>query len=341
MDPAKNGNTAKSLLENPADFQRISERGDDSNNGTVSNLNSPLNTSNSNVHRQDGTSNISAQQSDLVEGQQVQISNSILNLGEHGLGLLDMNGSEAGQLQVVANANLTSVSEDGNSIYLLVTSPYENKSNESSSNQNKTIHHQQALNMVTTLKDVNLQPGTTVQIINSDGLPVSVGVSDILSSLTPAKSMNSDNHGEKSSKLTSSQSPINLPGTSSESASIKTFGNEAPSDDVFTFPSTSAIERLSSLGVPNWACHLRDCTLCGDTYTGYVLNDAEMDTILNMYKKETQSLFAIRQTPSPAKDERADTVRLMWKSQYVPYDGIPFVNIGKLCTVDVILICKT
>lgn len=52
-----------------------------------------------------------------------------------------------------------------------------------------------------------------------------------------------------------------------------------------------------------------------------------------MYKKETQSIFAIRQTPSPAKDESLETVRLMWKSQYVPYDGIPFVNVGRRATV--------
>lgn len=52
-----------------------------------------------------------------------------------------------------------------------------------------------------------------------------------------------------------------------------------------------------------------------------------MDQVLNSYKKETNSLFAIRQTPSPVKEENG-TVRLMWKSQHVPYDGIPFINIG-------------
>ena len=53
-----------------------------------------------------------------------------------------------------------------------------------------------------------------------------------------------------------------------------------------------------------------------------------MDQVLNSYKKETNSLFAIRQTPSPVKEENG-TVRLMWKSQHVPYDGIPFINIGE------------
>ena len=67
----------------------------------------------------------------------------------------------------------------------------------------------------------------------------------------------------------------------------------------------------------------------GDSYYGFVKNEVEMDQVLNAYKKETNSLFAIRQTPSPVKEDNG-TVRLMWKSQHVPYDGIPFINIGKL-----------
>lgn len=71
------------------------------------------------------------------------------------------------------------------------------------------------------------------------------------------------------------------------------------------------------------------CTILGDSYYGFVKNEVEMDQVLNSYKKETNSLFAIRQTPSPVKEENG-TVRLMWKSQHVPYDGIPFINIGNL-----------
>ncbi len=69
-------------------------------------------------------------------------------------------------------------------------------------------------------------------------------------------------------------------------------------------------------------------SILGESYFGYVMNEVEMDQVLNCYKKETNSLFAIRQTPSPVKDETG-TVRLMWKSQHVPYDGVPFINIGK------------
>ena len=70
-------------------------------------------------------------------------------------------------------------------------------------------------------------------------------------------------------------------------------------------------------------------SLLGDCFYGFVKNEVEMDQVLNAYKKETNSLFAIRQTPSPVKEENG-TVRLMWKSQHVPYDGTPFINIGKL-----------
>eukprot|EP00794_Sanderia_malayensis_P012832 gene12832-14150_t len=85
-------------------------------------------------------------------------------------------------------------------------------------------------------------------------------------------------------------------------------------------------------GKPNWACLLHDFQKLGDSYYGYVINEVEMDQVLNSYKKETNSLFAIRQTPSPVKEENG-TVRLMWKSQHVPYDGVPFINIGRRATV--------
>jgi len=85
-------------------------------------------------------------------------------------------------------------------------------------------------------------------------------------------------------------------------------------------------------GKPSWAVLLSDFQRIGDSYYGFVKNEVEMDQVLNSYKKETNSLFAIRQTPSPVKEENG-TVRLMWKSQHVPYDGIPFINIGRRATV--------
>lgn len=64
----------------------------------------------------------------------------------------------------------------------------------------------------------------------------------------------------------------------------------------------------------------------GDSYRGYCNTEAELEAILLLHKQQTHTVFGTRQSPSPAKPAS----RLMWKSQYVPYDGIPFVNAGNL-----------
>uniref|UniRef100_A0AAY5KC46 Uncharacterized protein n=1 Tax=Esox lucius TaxID=8010 RepID=A0AAY5KC46_ESOLU len=88
---------------------------------------------------------------------------------------------------------------------------------------------------------------------------------------------------------------------------------------------TSPLKPLPS-NAPNWALRLRNAEKIGDSYRGYCNTDTELETILWLHKQQTNSVFGTRQSPSPAKP----ATRLMWKSQYVPYDGIPFVNAGKL-----------
>ncbi|XP_029192089.2 calcium-responsive transcription factor-like [Acropora millepora] len=78
-----------------------------------------------------------------------------------------------------------------------------------------------------------------------------------------------------------------------------------------------------------WATRLHDCELIGDSYRGYVTNEVELDLILTLHKQHTNSCWGTRQSPSSAKP----SIRLMWKSQYVPYDGIPFLNTGRRATV--------
>lgn len=78
-----------------------------------------------------------------------------------------------------------------------------------------------------------------------------------------------------------------------------------------------------------WAARLHDCELIGDSYRGYVMNEVELDLILTLHKQHTSSCWGTRQSPSSAKP----SIRLMWKSQYVPYDGIPFLNTGRRATV--------
>ena len=86
------------------------------------------------------------------------------------------------------------------------------------------------------------------------------------------------------------------------------------------------ITNLSSSVQANypWAARLHDCELIGDSYRGYVANEVELDLILTLHKQHTNSCWGTRQSPSSAKP----SIRLMWKSQYVPYDGIPFLNTG-------------
>ncbi|XP_073407627.1 calcium-responsive transcription factor [Dendrobates tinctorius] len=81
--------------------------------------------------------------------------------------------------------------------------------------------------------------------------------------------------------------------------------------------------------IPVWARRLRNCEKIGDSYRGYCLSEAELMNILGLHKQHTMSVWGTRQSPSPAKP----ATRLMWKSQYVPYDGIPFINAGSRAIV--------
>ncbi|KAG5833169.1 hypothetical protein ANANG_G00273000 [Anguilla anguilla] len=79
----------------------------------------------------------------------------------------------------------------------------------------------------------------------------------------------------------------------------------------------------------SWAHLLHSCEKIGDSYRGFCTNEAELEAVLMLHKQHTHSVFGTRQSPSPAKP----ATRLMWKSQYVPYDGIPFVNAGSRAIV--------
>nr|XP_045004414.1 calcium-responsive transcription factor isoform X2 [Jaculus jaculus] len=93
-------------------------------------------------------------------------------------------------------------------------------------------------------------------------------------------------------------------------------------------PLLAPLQPLSS-NTPIWARRLRSCEKIGDSYRGYCVSETELESILTFHKQQTQSVWGTRQSPSPAKP----ATRLMWKSQYVPYDGIPFVNAGSRAVV--------
>ncbi|XP_071076789.1 calcium-responsive transcription factor isoform X2 [Desmodus rotundus] len=93
-------------------------------------------------------------------------------------------------------------------------------------------------------------------------------------------------------------------------------------------PFLAPLQPLSS-NTPMWACRLRSCEKIGDSYRGYCVSETELESVLTFHKQQTHSVWGTRQSPSPAKP----ATRLMWKSQYVPYDGIPFVNAGSRAVV--------
>ncbi|XP_037705010.1 calcium-responsive transcription factor isoform X2 [Choloepus didactylus] len=93
-------------------------------------------------------------------------------------------------------------------------------------------------------------------------------------------------------------------------------------------PFMAPLQPLSS-NTPIWACRLRSCERIGDSYRGYCVSETELESVLTFHKQQTQSVWGTRQSPSPSKP----ATRLMWKSQYVPYDGIPFVNAGSRAVV--------
>ncbi|KAM5325919.1 calcium-responsive transcription factor [Glossophaga mutica] len=104
-----------------------------------------------------------------------------------------------------------------------------------------------------------------------------------------------------------------------------------PTTTVTRMPEEQFLAPLQPLSsnTPMWACRLRSCEKIGDSYRGYCVSETELESVLTFHKQQTQSVWGTRQSPSPAKP----ATRLMWKSQYVPYDGIPFVNAGSRAVV--------
>ena len=63
----------------------------------------------------------------------------------------------------------------------------------------------------------------------------------------------------------------------------------------------------------------------GHYYRGWVHTEQDLDIVLTIHKQQTNSFWGTRQSP----DGKRPSARMMWKSQYVPFDGIPFINCGK------------
>lgn len=80
---------------------------------------------------------------------------------------------------------------------------------------------------------------------------------------------------------------------------------------------------------PVWAQRMNKCQKIGDYYRGYVDSEVDLDLLLTHHRQHTASFWGTRQSPCPAKP----STRLMWRSQYVPFDGVPFMNLGSRAVV--------
>ena len=285
---------------------------------------------------------VSTSDSNIKDSHSYSNDNAVITNNISALDTIVSSRNESQEVQILSGSNLVSVTGIDGELYLLLPEPNLSSSTSTSCSTNslQSIHtqakHQDgtvkvlpSLESIRTITGNAMHPQQTIQIMNSESIPVQVNINELLSSLTERKTVISTT--ETTTILSLSSAIISSTDSDSNSLSVHKTKNSRENFDIIqnTTVQPPTTQQTITGGIPNWAMHLQDCVLYGDTYTGYVTNQNDMDLVLNTYKKETQSLFAIRQTPSPAKDESADTVRLMWKSQYVPFDGIPFVNVGK------------
>lgn len=285
---------------------------------------------------------VSTSDSNIKDSHSYSNDNAVITNNISALDTIVSSRNESQEVQILSGSNLVSVTGIDGELYLLLPEPNLSSSTSTSCSTNslQSIHtqakHQDgtvkvlpSLESIRTITGNAMHPQQTIQIMNSESIPVQVNINELLSSLTETKNVISTT--QTKTILSLSSAIISSTDSDSNSLSVHKTKNSRENFDIIqnTTVQPPTTQQTITGGIPNWAMHLQDCVLYGDTYTGYVTNQNDMDLVLNTYKKETQSLFAIRQTPSPAKDESADTVRLMWKSQYVPFDGIPFVNVGK------------
>ncbi|XP_049905211.1 calcium-responsive transcription factor-like isoform X1 [Epinephelus moara] len=120
---------------------------------------------------------------------------------------------------------------------------------------------------------------------------------------------------------------VNIPVTTVTDFSSSRPPREQPANG--SSPDVSAGKKPRLSGVPSWALRLRNVQKLGDSFRGFCCSEAELEAILLLHKQQTGCVFGTRQSPSVDKP----ATRLMWKSQYVPYDGIPFVNTGSRAIV--------
>ncbi|XP_058970330.2 calcium-responsive transcription factor isoform X2 [Pocillopora verrucosa] len=200
----------------------------------------------------------------------------------------------------------------------------------------EVLQNTMSASIPTTIQTIPRQAGV-ITTISASALPETMTTSE---TMIATQSISIDTQGA-SATLSGQEMSESIPQVQQhESVVVSVTGTQdsvvISSENVAISASTSLdasqqIANLSSAVQANnpWAARLHDCELIGDSYRGYVTTEVELDLILTLHKQHTNSCWGTRQSPSSAKP----SIRLMWKSQYVPYDGIPFLNTGRRATV--------
>lgn len=200
----------------------------------------------------------------------------------------------------------------------------------------EVLQNTMSASIPTTIQTIPRQAGV-ITTISASALPETMTTSE---TMIATQSISIDTQGA-SATLSGQEMSESIPQVQQhESVVVSVTGTQdsvvISSENVAISASTSLDASQQIANLPSavqannpWAARLHDCELIGDSYRGYVTTEVELDLILTLHKQHTNSCWGTRQSPSSAKP----SIRLMWKSQYVPYDGIPFLNTGRRATV--------
>ncbi|XP_078000614.1 calcium-responsive transcription factor-like [Glandiceps talaboti] len=180
----------------------------------------------------------------------------------------------------------------------------------------------------TTFQEVHLpvSQSETVQVIQMDSGDASQGkIYQVITVEQPEGTQNDTQVSQQVSDITPTSTDQMQDVTNTSVAALL----ESASGVVVHQVQESTPHKELPPGCPAWAARLKECESIGDSYRGYVESEVELDLLLTYHKQQTGTFWGTRQSPSQNKPSK----RLMWKSQYVPYDGVPFLNAGSRAIV--------
>ncbi|EDV26888.1 uncharacterized protein TRIADDRAFT_54263 [Trichoplax adhaerens] len=163
---------------------------------------------------------------------------------------------------------------------------------------------------------VNVFESKSESVNNSTNLSMSQHLPP-LSNLQESASCSLNNQGNSSDY----DSPILLSNESSECSDVLDVKVEL--NPTFCIPQSTNLDDVS------WAYYLHETEFKSSYCRGYVKTIEELKFVLARFEESTKLSWGTRQSSSHPKS----STRLMWKSSYVPDDGVPFINIDNRATV--------